>query len=89
MPKSGQKTPSPRDVGTEVPVGKVAVPKTVQKPPSSREDATETSVGKVAVPKSGRGPFRGRFERDCWIVRHVGMPLEYLWAEWPWRRDDR
>ena len=51
-----------------------------------REDATEMPVGKVTVPKSGRGPFRGRFERDCWIVRYVGMPLEYLWAGWPWRR---
>ena len=66
-------------------MGRVAVPKTGQKTSSPREDATETSVGKVAVPKSGRGPFRGRFERDCWIVRHVGMPLEYLWAGAPCR----
>ena len=51
-----------------------------------REDATEASVGEVAVPKTDRGPVRGRFERDCVIVRHVGMALEYLWAGWPWRR---
>ena len=42
-------------------------------------------MGRVAVAKTGRGPFRDWFERDSWIVRHVGMPLEYLWAGWPWR----
>ena len=50
------------------------------------EEATEASVGEVAVPKTDRGPVRGRFERDCVIVRHVGMALEYLWAGSPCRR---
>ena len=54
-----------------------------------RRNGTEVLVDRVAVAKTGRGPVRGRFERDCWIVQHVGMPLEYLWAGWPWRRDDR
>ena len=50
-----------------------------------RRDGTGVSVGRVAVAKTGRGSFRGRLERDCVIVRHVGMALEYLWAGWPWR----
>ena len=36
VPKTGQKTPSPRGDGTEVPVGMVLVPKTCQKTPSFR-----------------------------------------------------
>ena len=50
-----------------------------------RGNAPEVPVGRVAVAKTGRGPVRGRFERDYMIVRHVGMPLEYLWTGWPWR----
>ena len=61
--------PSPHWDASGSPVGMVPVPKTVQKAPSPRGDAPEVPVGKVAVPKTGRGPFRGRFERDCWIVR--------------------
>ena len=53
MPKTGQKTPSPRGDGSEVLVGRVAVPKDGQKPPLPREDATEAPVGRVAVPKTG------------------------------------
>ena len=56
VPKTGQKTPSPRGDATEVPVGRVAVPKTGQKTPSPREDATEVPVGRVAVPKTGQKP---------------------------------
>ncbi|MDY5042971.1 MAG: hypothetical protein SPF15_03070 [Candidatus Cryptobacteroides sp.] len=33
VPKTVQKTPSPRGDATEVPVGRGAVPKTGQKPP--------------------------------------------------------
>ena len=33
VPKTGQKTSSPRGDASEAPVGKVAVPKTGQKPP--------------------------------------------------------
>ena len=50
-----------------------------------RGNAPEVLVGRVAVARTGRGPFRGRFERDCVIVRHVGMALEYLWVGWSWR----
>ena len=49
MPKSGRKPPSPREDGSEVPVGMVVVPKTGQKSPSPREDAPEVPVGRVAV----------------------------------------
>ena len=52
--KTGQKTPSPREDATEVPVGRVAVPKSVQKPPSPRGAASEVLVGRVAVAKSGQ-----------------------------------
>ena len=47
----GLMTVSPRGVGTEVLVGKVAVPKTGQKPSSPRRDAPGALVGRVAVPK--------------------------------------
>ena len=50
-----------------------------------RRDGSEVLVDRVAVAKIGRVPVRGRFERDCVIVRHVGMALEYLRAGWPWR----
>ena len=43
-----------------------------------RGNAPEVLVGRVVVARTGRGPFRGRFERDCWIVRHAGMALRYL-----------
>ena len=33
VPKTGQKTPLPREDATEASVGRVAVPKTGQKPP--------------------------------------------------------
>ena len=55
MPKTGQKTPSPRGDAAGVPVGRVAVPKTGQKTPSARIDAHEVLVSRVAVPKTGRG----------------------------------
>ena len=61
MPKTGQKTPSPREDATEASVGRVNVPKPVQKPSSPREDAPEVPVGRVAVPKSGqKSPFATR-----------------------------
>ena len=50
-----------------------------------RRDGSEVLVDRVAVARTGRGPVRGRFEIDYMIVRHVGMPLEYLWTGWPWR----
>ena len=52
MPKTGQKTPLPREDATEAPLGRVAVPKSGQKNALPREDATEASVGRVAVPKT-------------------------------------
>ena len=54
VPKTGQKTPSPRQDATEVLVEGVTVPKTGQKTPSPREDATEVLVEGVAVPKTGQ-----------------------------------
>ena len=75
--------------GPEASVDGVDVQKTGQKPPSPRGHGSEVLVGMVAVPKSGRGPFRGRFERDCWIVRHARMPLRHLWAGWTCRRPVR
>ena len=53
MPKTGQKTPSSRGDGSEVPVGRVAVPKGSQKTASPRRDGSEVPVGQVAVPKDG------------------------------------
>ena len=61
VPKTGQKTPSPRGDGTEVPVGMVAVPKTghsIGKLPfldrsaggSPHWDGSEVHEGRVAVP---------------------------------------
>ena len=49
--KTGLKPPSPREDGSEVPVGMVVVAKTGQKSPSPREDAPEIPVGGVAVPE--------------------------------------
>ena len=67
VPKTGQKTPSPRGDGSEVLVGKVAVPSPVVNPtlipstvpisfPLPREDATEMPVGRGPVPKTGQKP---------------------------------
>ncbi|MGN0199582.1 MAG: hypothetical protein ACI39T_08490 [Candidatus Cryptobacteroides sp.] len=44
----------PRGVGTEVPVGRVAVSKTGQKTASPRGDGSGVLVGRVAVPKTGQ-----------------------------------
>ena len=63
VPKTCQKTPSPREDGTEVPVGMVAVPNPVANLtiitstvpisfPSLRGDGSEVPVGGVAVPKT-------------------------------------
>ena len=49
VPKTGQKTPSPREDVSEVPVGRVDVPNTGQKNALPREDATERHVGAVSV----------------------------------------
>ena len=68
----------PRGDASEIPVGKVTAPKGRWMTVSPRGDGTEVPVSRVAVAKTGRGPVRGRFERDSWIVRHVGMALEYL-----------
>ena len=38
VPKTGQKTALPREDGSEIPLGGVAVPKTGQKPPSPRDN---------------------------------------------------
>ena len=54
VPKTGQKTPSPREDAPEVPVGMVAVPESGRKPPSPREDVPEVPVGRVVVPKTGQ-----------------------------------
>ena len=54
MPKTGQKTPLPREDAPEAPLGRVAVQKSGQKNTLSREDATETPVGRVTVPKTGQ-----------------------------------
>ena len=43
----------PREDGSEIPLGGVAVPKTGQKNALPREDATAASADRVAVPKSG------------------------------------
>ena len=63
VPKTGQKTPSPREDATEASVGKVAVPNPVVNPTlipstvpisflSPRGDATGVPVGRGAVPKT-------------------------------------
>ena len=52
VPKTGQKTPSPRGDGTEVPVGMVLVPKTCQKTPSFR------SYSRPSARSSSRPSFR-------------------------------
>ena len=51
MPKTGQKKALPREDGSGVLMGRVAVSKTGQKTPSPREDAPEVPVGRVAVPE--------------------------------------
>ena len=48
VPKTGQKTPSPRGDGSEVLVGMVAVPKTVQKNASPRDNLN--SMGTACFP---------------------------------------
>ena len=72
VPKTVQKTPSPRGNGTEVPVGRVPVPNAVANLtiitstvpisfPSPRGDGTEVPVGRGAVPKTGqKTPFATR-----------------------------
>ena len=65
VPKTVQKTPSPRGNGTEVPVGMVPVPNAVANLtiitstvpisfPSPRNPASELSVAGGAVPKTGQ-----------------------------------
>ena len=65
--RTARRPSSPREDGTEVPVGRGAVPNPIVNPtiipsrvpisfPSPRGDATEVPVGRGAVPKTGQKP---------------------------------